>query len=167
MIEPKKVKEIKQIWDNYIKSDRIVLDTKGNELTKIDESRKQAIVQLKKFIQQFVSKEIDIYEFKTTIDSFNKRNNLWGFTATKGQMFFNQLVKINESKIDEFSKLLRKVISKPTNLKNALEKIEELEEVCLITYNKAKDRRKVPNPGSVSYFLSYFWQVHDLSLIHI
>ncbi|MFK7932218.1 MAG: restriction endonuclease FokI C-terminal domain-containing protein, partial [Saprospiraceae bacterium] len=26
---------------------------------------------------------------------------------------------------------------------------------------KAKDRRKVPNPGSVGYFLSYFWQIHD------
>ncbi len=153
MIESQKIKEIIQIWDNYISSDRIVLDTKGNELPNIDETRKEAIAQLKKFIQQFVSKKIDIYEFKTTIDSFNKRNNLWGFTATKGQMFFNQLVKINESNIDELSKLLRKVISKPNDLENALEKIEELEEICLTTYNKAKDRRKVPNPGSVGYFL--------------
>ncbi|MFK7935099.1 MAG: hypothetical protein AB8G22_16425, partial [Saprospiraceae bacterium] len=109
MIEPQKKKQIIQIWDNYIKSNKIVLDTKGNELPNIDETRKKAIVQLKKFIQQFVSKKIDIYEFKTTIDSFNKRNNLWGFTATKGQMFFNQLVKINEKNIDETSSLLRKV----------------------------------------------------------
>jgi len=157
------IKRIQLIWDNYIKSNKQVLDTKGKEISDIDKNRYEAIVQLKEIIEQFNIGESNIYEFKTNIDSFNKRNNLWGFTATKGQMFFNQLVKYSESKIDALSLLLKDVISKPKDLKEALIKIEKLEKYCLIIFNKAKDRRKAPNPGSVGYYLSYFWQIHDNS----
>ena len=161
MIPVDKKKRIETIWDSYINSDQRVLDTKGNELPNIDESRKEAIVQLNEFIKIFTAGESDIYEFKTNVDSFNKRNNLWGFTATKGQMFFNQLVKSSEQNIDKLTALIKSTISKPSNLKDALSKIDQLEKYCLSIFTKAKDRRKVPNPGSVGYFLSYFWQIHD------
>lgn len=161
MIPVDKKKRIETIWDSYINSDQRVLDTKGNELPNIDESRKEAIVQLNVFIKTFTAGESDIYEFKTNVDSFNKRNNLWGFTATKGQMFFNQLVKSSEQNIDKLTALIKSTISKPSNLKDALSKIDQLEKHCLSIFTKAKDKRKVPNPGSVGYFLSYFWQIHD------
>ncbi len=161
MIPVDKRKRIETIWDSYINSDQRVLDTKGNELPNIDESRKEAIVQLNEFIKTFTAGESDIYEFKTNVDSFNKRNNLWGFTATKGQMFFNQLVKSSEQNIDKLTALIKSTISKPSNLKDALSKIDQLEKHCLSIFTKAKDKRKVPNPGSVGYFLSYFWQIHD------
>ena len=163
MITSSKINKIKAIWDNYISSDQAILDTKGNELPNIDQSRTEAIMQLKQFIKSFSTGEIDVYEFKTTVDSFNKRNNLWGFTATKGQMFFNQLVKSSEQNIDQVSTLINSSISEPKNLIDALSKIEKLEQHCLNIFNKAKDKRKVPNPGSVGYFLSYFWQVHNAS----
>jgi hypothetical protein len=76
-------------------------------------------------------------------------------------MFFNQLVKNSDTKIDELTDLLKKCISIPKNLEDALDKIEELENYCLSIFSKAKDKRKVPNPGSVGYFLSYFWQIQD------
>ena len=157
----KQIKKIQLIWDNYIKSNKQVLDTKGKEISNIVNNRNNAIIQLKEIIEQFNRGVSNIYEFKTNIDSFNKRNNLWGFTATKGQMFFNQLVKYSESKIDALSALLKDVISKPKDFKDALSKIEKLETYCFTIFNKAKDRRKAPNPGSVGYFLSYFWQIHD------
>ena len=157
------IKKIQLIWDNYIKSNKQVLNTKGKEISDIDSNRNEAIVLLKEIIEQFNNGESNIYEYKTNIDSFNKRNNLWGFTATKGQMFFNQLVKYSESKIDTLTVLLKDAISKPKDLKDALTKIEKLEKYCLTIFNKAKDRRKAPNPGSVGYYLSYFWQIHDNS----
>lgn len=160
-MKSEKHNQIIEIWDNYIKSNKKVFDTKGNELPNIDESRKNAIIELKKFINQFVNGEINIFEFKTNIDSFNKRNNLWGFTATKGQMFFNQLVKSSETKIEKITQLLKQCIIEPENLNIALEKIELLEKYCIEIFSKAKDKRKVPNPGSVCYFLSYFWQIYD------
>lgn len=161
MIEKDKLGKIQDIWNNYINSNQLVLDTKGNELPNIDELRSKAIENLREFINQFINDESDIYEFKTNIDSFNKRNNLWGFTATKGQMFFNQLVKNSESNIEKLKSLLKDIISEPTDLNEALKKIESLEKYCLTIFSKAKDKRKVPNPGSVGYFLSYFWQIHD------
>lgn len=161
MIPTDKQQQIKNIWDQYIQSNQLVIDTKGKELVQIDDSRRAAIIELKKFINDFQSDRMNIYEFKTNIDSFNKRNNLWGFTATKGQMFFNQLVKVNESNISFLTNLLKSCIEQPKNLEDALAKISKLEKFCSEIYSKAKDKRKVPNPGSVSYYLSYFWQVQD------
>ncbi|WP_286927819.1 restriction endonuclease FokI C-terminal domain-containing protein [Flavobacterium sp. UBA4197] len=161
MIPQDKIKQIQTIWDNYVASNKRVLDTKGNEFDNIDEARLNAIVELKKFIEQFQTGIINVFEFKTNVDSFNKRNNLWGFTATKGQMFFNQLVKNSESDIEKLSKLLKECLYLPSNLTEALSKIEALEKYSLGISSKVKDKRKAPNPGSVGYFLSYFWQIQD------
>lgn len=163
MIPKDKIQQIQTIWDNYIKTNRTVLDTKGNELVNIDDARRTAIIEIKKFINDFQNGSSNVYEFKTNVDSYNKRNNLWGFTATKGQMFFNQLVKNNEANIEGLTNLLKQSIAIPNSLEEALSKIGTLEKHCQTIYNKAKDKRKVPNPGSVSYFLSYFWQIQDES----
>ena len=86
-------KKIISIWDGYIASDQVVLDTKGKELDAIDTSRRKAIVEIAALIEGFQKGDLNINEFKSALDGYNKRNNFWGFTATKGQMFFNQLVK--------------------------------------------------------------------------
>ena len=162
MIEKDKIEKIKEIWNDYISSDQMVLDTKGNELPNIDKLRLEAIKSLTEIVQQFDKGELSIGEFKTSIDSFNKRNNLWGFTAIKGQFFFNQLTKnLDDSGIDKVQELLKEAISEPKDIKEALVKIEKLEKYCQNLYSKAKDKRLVPNPKSVGYFLSYFWQVAD------
>ncbi|MFV0419158.1 MAG: restriction endonuclease FokI C-terminal domain-containing protein [Dysgonomonas sp.] len=161
MLTTEAKKKIESIWDSYIATGRLVYDLKGNRLENIDQLRLEAIKQLKVFIQQFLDKVIDIYEFKTNIDSFNKRNNLWGFTAMKGQMFFNQLVKYNEQQIDKLSTILASCIVRPNNLQESLTKIDKLESFCKVAYEKAEDRRKTANPNSVGYFLSYFWQVQN------
>jgi hypothetical protein len=161
MLNKENIKQIQMIWDEYDKSDKKVLDSKGNEISNIDESRKEAIEQLEVYFREFIDGITDIYEFKTKVDSFNKRNNLWGFTAIKGQMFFNQLVNINADSINNFSAKLKRLISEPENHKDALSKIEQLESSCREIYLKAKNKRKVPNPGSIGYFLSYFWQIHN------
>jgi hypothetical protein len=154
-------KEIAAIWDNYVEANRTVLDTKGNVISDINASRLVAIGDIVKLINKFRSSEYNIYEFKTALDSYNKRNNLWGFTATKGQMFFNQLTKTNEHNISKFELLLRDLIAPPANLPEALHKIETLEQFASEFFKDAKDKRKAPNPGSVGYFLSYFWQIYN------
>lgn len=151
------------IWDKYIADNKKVQDTKGNDLGNIDEDRIKAIVALKVIIGNFTTGKIDINEFKTEIDSFNKLNNFWGFTSIKGQMFFNLLLKTCES--DEQNKKLTKIliecVSEPRDLNDALSKIDALDKYTSSIFNKAPDKRKAPNPGSVCYFLSYFWQIHN------
>lgn len=105
---------------------------------------------------------IDLSTFKTNVDSFNKQNNLWGFTSIKGQMFFNLLLKTcHKEEEKKLSKLLKKSLKEPDNLTESLTKIESLYKHCKELYDHAPDRRKVPNPGSITYFLSYFWQIQN------
>lgn len=153
--------QIQSIWDNYNTSDRKIIDNKGNELPNIDAQRIEGITYLISIIAQFQNNEIDIREFKTSIDSFNKRNNLWGFTAIKGQMFFNLLVHTAGDNLTQLTKLIKEVITIPGTLAEALKKIKTLESYCLNMKNKANDKRKVPNSSSVGYFLSYFWSIAD------
>lgn len=153
--------QILSIWDNYLDSNKEVIDTKGNVLDEIDKRRLSAIEEIKVIIGDYFNGAINIHEFKTDLDSYNKQNNLWGFTAAKGQMFFNQLVRNSDQSIDKLALLLKKVIREPDNLKEALSKIESLEKYCEAIFSKAKDKRKAPNPKSVAYFLSYFWQIHN------
>ncbi len=161
MIEKFTQEKIFAIWNQYEQSDKAILNPKGKELINLDESRLECIVDLKQIILQFINREIDVFEFKTSVDSYNKRNNLWGFTATKGQMFFNLLVKNNDQNIDELTNLLIETISEPNRLEDALQKIEKLESFTTTRYNQATDKRKVAKPSSIGYFLSYFWQIHN------
>ena len=139
----------------------MVPDMKGNLVNDFDVKRLKCIEEIKIIISSFLNGKINLYEFKTSLDSYNKRNNLWGFTAIKGQMFFNQLTKTNEQNIDKLSAILKQTITEPKDLKEALTKIETLEKFARNIFDKEKDKRKGPNPASVGYFLSYFWQIHN------
>src|SRR4051812_13919813 len=92
---------INAIWFAYSNSNKKAFDTKGNEIENIDGSRAEAIKVIKKIIADFLTDKTNLLEFKTNLDSFNKQNNYWGFTAAKGQMFFNLLTKSSESELDK------------------------------------------------------------------
>lgn len=156
-------KQIVSIWDKF-RVDRKKEENKDDDdLDDVIEKRIEAIPLLKNIINDFLIDKIDIHEFKTKIDSFNKQNNFWGFTSVKGQMFFNLLIKTSESEgqIKKITKILKDCITEPKNLSDALSKIDDLEKYAFSIYSKAPDKRKTPNPGSVCYFLSYFWQIHN------
>lgn len=161
MISHTAKQKITAIWDAYVRGNKPVLDTRGRQIVNIDDLRLKAILDIRALIEQFTAGYIDIREFKTSLDGYNKRNNLWGFTATKGQMFFNQLVKSSEPDLGELAALVATSIKEPTTVEEALETISIFEEHVRTISSQAKDKRKVPNPGSVGYFLSYFWQMHD------
>ena len=164
MITEDKKQQITSIWNKYIADNKTVLDTKGNAYDNIDERRIEAIEELQMIVDDFLVGGIDLAEFKTDIDSFNKKNNFWGFTSIKGQMFFNLLVKTtSDGDEDEetLTLILKDGVSEPENLTDALRKIEALDKYVSKIFNKAPDKRKAPNPGSISYFLSYFWQIHN------
>ena len=165
MVESMKVKEneVISLWEKYLAANRKVVNTKGNEIEDIDARRVPAAAAIKAIINEFLQGAIDVAEFKTRNDSYNKKNNFWGFTAVKGQMFFNLLVKTSDAsgRLTELSALLRKVIKVPDTLQDGLMKINDLELFVTSIFENAIDKRTAPNPGSVGYFLSYFWQIQD------
>ncbi len=155
--------KILTIWDKYVADSKKVQDTKGKEIDNIDENRIEAIITLKIIVNDFLIDRIDISEFKTDIDSFNKQNNFWGFTSIKGQMFFNLLVKTanTDEQLIALTNLLKECITEPSDLNDGLNKIEKLYKYTFKIFNNAPDKRKAPNPGSICYFLSYFWQISN------
>lgn len=153
--------KVVSIWEDFLKSNKKVYDKKGNLIKDIDESRIDSIKEIKDILNIFMTGDYSVNEFKTALDSYNKRNNYWGFTAAKGQMFFNQLTKTNESSLDKLTELLKDVIVEPVNLEDALQKIDKLEKFSSSIFKTAPDKRKAPNPASVGYFLSYFWQINN------
>jgi hypothetical protein len=161
MLSEQNKKKITEIWDKYVETNREVLDTRGRVISDIDKRRLAAINDIKEIIAGFMRGDVGISEFKTSLDGYNKRNNLWGFTATKGQMFFNQLTKTSDQSIEALTTLLQESIEEPATLSEALQRLEFFEKYVRNIFTAAKDKRKVPNPGSVGYFLSYFWQIHD------
>lgn len=144
-----------------MQSGKVVIDTKGVPYNNIDRSRVEAIKDIRKIINSFLTDETNLYEFKTNLDSYNKRNNYWGFTAAKGQMFFNLIARSSADNISALKDILKAVITEPASLPDALAKMKILFEYAQGFQRKADDRRRVANPMSSAYFSSYFWQIHD------
>jgi hypothetical protein len=161
MLDEEAKKQIAEIWDNYVILHKSNLDAEAAQVNNIDDSRLYAIEVVKIIIHNFMKGDFNVYDFKTSLDSYNKHNNLWGFTGKLGQMYFNQLIQVNEQNIDKLTTLLKDAISEPKNLRDALSKIESLEKLTSGIYNKSKDKHNAPYPGAVGYFLSYFWQIHN------
>ena len=158
--------KIISIWDKYIADKKKEQEVDGKDLDNIDEKRIEAITKLKIIIDDFLLSKMEIAEFKTNIDSFNKQNNLWGFTSVKGQMFFNLLLNTceNDEQVKKLCTLLKECITVPKNFVDAMRRIELMEKYTESIFNKAPDKRKAPNPGSVCYFLSYFWQIQNCNV---
>ena len=163
MITEKTTREIQQLWDTYLANNKQVAKINGGYFDDINKKREAAIVELKKYLKDFLLGVSTLREFRATIDGFNKKYNFWGFTAIKGQMFFNLMTRAadNEGNIDKLTHILCKSLPEPQSLEDALSKIELLEKHLSATFVKATDKRKAANPSSISYFLSYFWQIQN------
>jgi hypothetical protein len=153
--------QLKNIWDNYKSQGNKVLDIKGREFDDIDKSRLFAIQDIKAMISSFMSGKLSLPEFKTNLDSYNKQHNYWGFTAAKGQMFFNLITRSSEADIESFILLLKNILREPLSLEDAIQKMKLLFEYALKFKQSAPDKRYVAAPLSSAYFLSYFWQIYS------
>jgi hypothetical protein len=161
MIDERIQKQILEVWGSHVSTFKKDLGDEGQAFNSIDESRTQAIEVVKIIIHNFIKGDFDINDFKTALDSYNKHNNLWGFTAKLGQMYFNQIIKSNEKSLTKLTALFKDVIQEPKNIRDALSKIDALEKFTTAIYKKAKDKHNAPYPGAVGFFLSYFWQIRN------
>lgn len=161
MFNEKLKKQIIEVWNSYVSTVRTEKDEEGNPINNIDDSRLYAIEVVKIIMHNFLKGDFNVQEFKNALDSYNKHNNLWGFSAKFGQLYFNQLIKANEGNMEKLNLMLKDLITEPKNLRDALSKIDTLEKYTLSIYSKSKDKHNAPYPGAVGYFLSYFWQMYN------
>ena len=161
MIDNNTQQQLKNIWNDYLKTGNRVVDTKGKPYDDIDKSRLNSIPDIRKMIDAFLQGKLELRDFKTNLDSYNKQHNYWGFTAAKGQMFFNLLTRSSAGDMLNLVNLLKKVLAEPDSLEDALQKMTLLFNYASNYKQNATDRRLVANPMSSAYFLSYFWQIHN------
>lgn len=153
-----------QIWNKYVDEGEHFKNA-SQEYTSIqlDKRRNEVIPEVNTVLTAYLSNQVSLDEFKTRVDSINKRNRLWGFKGINGQMFFNMLTKtcLVNNKLSDFETLLKHCIVTPASLGQA---VKRLEEFALFTKSLSKfvaDQRTAPKLGSITFFLSYFWQIQD------
>lgn len=134
----------------------------------LDDERVRVIGgQLKPLVNDFLQGNIKLPEFKSKIDSLNKRNRYWGFKGVKGQMFFNLIVKVAEN-LDECDQEIKTAIVIPENDTMAVSRIKTfdsyIKRISQQWVESGNDSRGCPKSGSIPFFLSYFWQVQDYTI---
>jgi hypothetical protein len=100
----------------------------------------------------------------------NRQNNYWGFRGVKGQMFFNQLVNAvgdlsgTDGQLkNELDDQLRTAMRDPGSEENAARSLRNFRDYVTRIGQQfiggGGEPRSKPNPGSVPFFVSYFWQI--------
>lgn len=142
-------------------------DGKTSEEVQVDRDKKRLITikeKLEKLITDYLKGAVNLNDFKSQIDSINKRNEYWGFKGIKGQMFFNMVVNV-ASDLNEIDQELKSAIKVPENEDIAASRIRTFS-----SYVKRLGEEHVsaggtvygrPKPGSIPFFLSYFWQIQN------
>lgn len=135
------------------------LELDGKRVKLIDET-------LLPLLRGYFNFDVPFQEFKINIDGINKRNEFWGFKGIKGQMFFNMAANVADDPA-EFDSELKAVLVVPADetiaasrLKTFASYVKRLGEQWVEAGNSKHGR---PKPGSIPFFVSYFWQIQDRS----
>jgi hypothetical protein len=157
-------RQLIRAWDAFEDNDYRMKDSQGETVTmaEADQRRQDQLSDLRDLINDFLTEDLPLSEFKSEIDGQNKRFPYWGFKGMNGMMFFNMLYNsAGVEKRDELAELLRSSLTPPEDKTEAKETIRSLEGFAEGLRNSVEDLRKAPRLGSIPYFLSYFWQVHE------
>jgi hypothetical protein len=153
-----------QIWQKYSNEGEHFTNA-SQEYTheQLDQRRVEVIPEVLSVLQNYLSGKAQLDEFKTKIDSINKRNRLWGFKGINGQMFFNILTKTSRAgdKTGDLEALLKCSFPLPTSPEHSSKILEEFSVFTKSLSKFVDDPRGAPKIGSIPFFLSYFWQVQS------
>ena len=120
--------------------------------------------ELKPLTVDYLGGQTPLPEFKSKIDGINKRHEYWGFKGIKGQMFFNMVVNVSDDEA-ECDQELKAAIALPTGEEIARSRIKTFHSYVRRIGNEFVEaggtKQGRPNPGSIPFFLSYFWQIQD------
>jgi len=139
--------------------------TPAEEDEQLDKNRLKSIEeQLLPLVISFIEDKENLSDFKTQIDSINKRGNHWGFKGIKGQMFFNLLFNSVEN-LDECAQEMKAAIHLPENEQIASSRMRTFISFVTRVREEWKEAGKrlsqAPVISSIPFFLSYFWMIQN------
>jgi len=119
---------------------------------------------LKPLVEEYLAGKVNLETFKPKNDGINKEHRRWGFQGIKGQMFFNLVVKV-AGDLAECDKEIRSAIAVPANEEVARSQLNTfagyVRRIGDAHVKAGGTKHGRPNPSSIPFFLSYFWQVQD------
>jgi hypothetical protein len=117
---------------------------------------------LKPLLKSYLQGSIPLAPFKRQIDGLNKQHPLWGFKGIKGQMFFNMLTNAVGDQ-DQYDVEFKAALRLPSSDEEAAEQLRRFKLFVVRTGEHAVGigggSRSKPKPGSIPFFVSYFWQI--------
>ncbi len=130
-----------------------------------DERRAEIIENvMHPLLTDYIDGAVSLADFKSKVDSINKRNPYWGFKGIKGQMFFNMVVNVAGDE-EELEQELKTAIAAPSSerlaashIRNFVSYVRRLGDDFVASGGSPHGRPKI---SSVPFFLSYFWQIQD------
>ncbi len=139
--------------------------TRTQHYLEFDASRANVIDnQLRPLLSEYLAGKVALAEFKSSVDSINKRHAYWGFRGFKGQMFFNVAVNVagNQS---QFDAELKAALTCPANDDVARGRIKAFASYVRRLGEEHGEaggsKQGRPSVSSVPFFVSYFWHVHE------
>jgi len=166
MLNESQQKRVLAIWQEYVSSKHKFINASTEyDADEFDKLRNNIIPEIRAKIASYLSGTIALEQFKTEIDSVNKRHRLWGFRGMAGQMFFNMLYNSSSGAgvLDKFDSTLKQCILEPKDLESAKTKIDLLSTFSNDLGDLASSKSKAPKTGSCPFFISYFWQIQNAS----
>lgn len=120
---------------------------------------------LQPLLTDFLAGNVTVQDFKSKIDSINKKNELWGFKGIKGQMFFNMIVNALTDDLEECQQELISAFTVPENESLASSRIKTftsyIKRIGEEWVSAGNSKYGAPKVGSIPFFLSYFWHIQD------
>lgn len=120
----------------------------------LDKARTDALPELRRFLDRFLKREMDLQGFKQENNALSIKHNYWGFTGFSGQMTLNQLANWSLGS-EPMAELLREALIAPESKEKATEKINRV----LRELPRLVPPGKRLRPASMPFVLSYFWQI--------
>lgn len=151
-----------KVWNLYMDGgDKYVYPFSGYSQKELDEHRLVVIPEVKKWLDKYLNGNVPADEFKTIIDDINKKNLLWGFHGSNGQVFLNSIVttSIAAKLHNELNYLFKGALPAPVTSDFAINNIREVINFIRTLHETTADRSGLPKIESIPYFLSYFWQI--------
>jgi hypothetical protein len=145
--------------------DKTSLKTPVEENIELDRRRRALIAErLYPVLLKFLGGDMPLTDFKPEVDRINKQNELWGFKGVKGQMFFNLVFNACQDE-NELVSELKSAMASPADDSSAKSKIRNfasyVRRIGEDHVEAGNSKASRPNPSSVPFFLSYFWQLQE------
>ncbi len=157
-LTPKQKSTFKRFLEEFRGTEQ--LENQGEMLhyRDIDKKRDETSAIIKKALEDYLKGKISLQEFKQASSDFCFAHPYWGFKSFSGQMQLNQYANNIGDPLKE--EMLKKAITPPKDLQDAVAKINEMAQFLGDLKVGAENPKSIPRTNQ-TFLLTYFWSMQE------